>query len=142
MILSPLSRQCKKPMILFMDVTLLLGRGFFMPVKGQIFQHYTEEFKLKAIEMYLNSEGSYRSLSDQLGLRSATQLKNWVKKFGEGKKLVDQRGKNSSTDNPLKGRPKTRFQSVVEDRDYYKAQVEYLKKRYPNQHGEVKSKKQ
>jgi transposase len=60
-----------------------------MPVKGQIFQHYTEEFKLKAIEKYLNDEGSYRSLSDQLGLRSSTQLKNWVKKFEEGKKLVD-----------------------------------------------------
>jgi transposase len=65
-----------------------------------------------------------------------------VKKFEEGKKLVDQRSKNSSTDNPLKGRPKTRFQSVEEERDYYKAQVEYLKKRYPNLHGEVKSKKQ
>jgi hypothetical protein len=55
MILSPLSRQCKKPMILFMDVTLLLGRGFFMPVKGQIFQHYTEEFKLKAIDLMVKA---------------------------------------------------------------------------------------
>ncbi len=28
------------------------------------------------------------------------------------------------------------FKSVEEERDYLKAQVEYLKKRYPNLHGE------
>ena len=34
--------------------------------------------------------------------------------------------------NPLKGRPRTVFGSVEEERDYLKAQVDYLKKRYPN----------
>jgi transposase len=34
--------------------------------------------------------------------------------------------------NPLKGRPRTRFKSIEEERDYLKAQVEYLKKQYPN----------
>lgn len=33
--------------------------------------------------------------------------------------------------NPLKGRPRTKFKSVEEERDYLKAQVEYLKKQYP-----------
>ena len=33
--------------------------------------------------------------------------------------------------NPLKGK-KIHFKSVEEERDYYKAQVEYLKKQYPN----------
>lgn len=112
-----------------------------MAIKGQNFQHYTEEFKLKAIEMYMNGEGSYNSISADLGLRSSTQLKNWVKKFEEGKKLVDQRGK-LTLDNPFVGRPKVKFQSVEEERDYYKAQVDYLKKQYPNLHGEVKSKRQ
>ncbi|MEH7012569.1 transposase [Neobacillus niacini] len=111
-----------------------------MAVKGQTFQHYTEEFKLKAIEMYINGEGSYNSLSTDLGLRSSTQLKNWVKKFEEGKKLADQRGMLTSG-NPFKGQAKTKFQSIEDERDYYKAQVDYLKKQYPNLHGEVKSKK-
>ncbi|MFJ7730241.1 transposase [Neobacillus sp. NPDC097160] len=113
-----------------------------MAKKGQTFQNYTEEFKMKAVEMYISGDVSYAILSNQLGLRSPTQLKIWVKKFEEGNKLTDQRGKHTSTDNPLKGRQKTKFNSVEEERDYYKAQVSYLKKQYPNLHGEVKSKKQ
>ena len=33
--------------------------------------------------------------------------------------------------NPLKGK-RIHFKDVEEERDYYKAQVEYLKKQYPN----------
>lgn len=35
-----------------------------------------------------------------------------------------------------KGRPKTKFASVGEEMAYLKAEIEYLKKRYPNLHGE------
>lgn len=109
-----------------------------MAKKGTKFQSYTEEFKRLAVERYMNGEGSYFTLSKELGMRSPTQLKTWVKKFEEGNKLADQRGKQSSTDTPFKGRPKTKFKSVEEERDYYKAQIDYLKKQYPNLHGEVK----
>lgn len=111
-----------------------------MAKKGTKFQSYSEEFKRLAIESYINGEGSYLTLSNELGLRSPTQLKTWVRKFEEGTRLSDQRGK-SSTENPLKGRPKTKFKNIEEERDYYKAQVDYLKKQYPNLHGEVKSRK-
>ncbi|KIU12695.1 transposase [Bacillus subtilis] len=46
------------------------------------------------------------------------------------------KGEKIQSDNPFIGRPKTTFKSVEEERDYLKAQVEYLKKRYPNLHGE------
>lgn len=113
-----------------------------MAIKGMKFQSYTEEFKRLAVERYLNGDGSYQTLSNELGIRNSTQLKNWVKKFEEGINLTDQRGKKSPTDTPFKGRPKTKFKSVEEERDYYKAQADYLKKQYPNLHGEVKSKRQ
>ncbi|EEM58302.1 Transposase [Bacillus thuringiensis serovar monterrey BGSC 4AJ1] len=33
----------------------------------------------------------------------------------------------------MKGRPRTKFDSVEEELKYYKAQVAYLKKQYPNE---------
>ncbi|QHK00328.1 hypothetical protein C7M17_04133 [Bacillus subtilis] len=107
-----------------------------MARKGQHFQHYTKEFKMKAVKMYEEGNKSYNTLAEELGLRSSTQLKNWVKTYREGKSFDDQRGKDTKSENPFIGRPKTTFKSVEEERDYLKAQVEYLKKRYPNLHGE------
>ncbi|MBE7124119.1 transposase, partial [Bacillus cereus] len=39
---------------------------------------------------------------------------------------------NKGLKNPLKGRPRTKFDSMEEELEYYKAQVAYLKKQYPN----------
>lgn len=77
--------------------------------------------------MYEEGNKSYNTLAEELGLRSSTQLKNWVKTYREGKSFDDQRGKDTKSDNPFIGRPKTTFKSVEEERDYLKAQVEYLK---------------
>jgi transposase len=139
MILSPLSRQCKKP-IFNRWVLHYTWRGFFMARKGQTFQSYTEEFKLQAIHLYENGGMSYQAVAKQLGIPSSTQVKTWVRKYRNGESLSDQCGKHTQ-DNPLIGRPRTIFRSVEEERDYLKAQVEYLKKRYPNLHGEGKFEK-
>ncbi|KAA6447386.1 transposase, partial [Bacillus atrophaeus] len=64
-----------------------------MARKGQHFQRYTKEFKMKAVNLYEEGNKSYHTLSEELGLRSSTQLKNWVKKYREGKFFEDQRGK-------------------------------------------------
>ncbi len=64
-----------------------------MARKGQHFQHYTKEFKMKAVKMYEEGNRNYRSLSEELGLRSSTQLKSWVRKYREGQSFEDQRGK-------------------------------------------------
>lgn len=94
-----------------------------MARKGQHFQHYTKEFKVKAVKMYEEGNKSYHLLSEELGLWSSTQLKNWVKKYREGKSFEDQRGKDTKSDNPFIGRPKKTFKSVEEERDYLKRRL-------------------
>ena len=109
-------------------------RGFFMAKKGTTFNTYSNEIKLSAVQSYLNGEGSYDMIAKKYQIRSTTQLKNWVKKYKERGEITDTRGENNKTKgipNPLKGK-RIHFKTVEEERDYYKAQVEYLKKQYPN----------
>ncbi|MNC50925.1 Transposase [compost metagenome] len=99
-----------------------------MAKKGQTFNTYTEEFKLKAVKAYLEGSASYKVVAKQEGIRNCSQLKVWVKKWQNGESFDERKG----VENPLKGGPRTSFRSVEEERDYLKAQVDYLKKRYPN----------
>lgn len=111
-----------------MGVTLLLGGDFSMAKKGQEFKKYTNEFKLNAVMKYVNGSKSYKVIADDLGIQNCTQLKVWVKKWKNGQPFDERSG----VSNPLKGRPRTNFKSVEEERDYLRAQVDYLKKQYPN----------
>ncbi|MCQ6530919.1 transposase [Bacillus mycoides] len=64
-----------------------------MAKKGQTFQPYTEEFKHKAVMMYVNQGKIYQVLANELRLRSPTQLKYWVKKhrfFGRKASIIQQ----------------------------------------------------
>ncbi|WP_412922835.1 transposase [Mesobacillus foraminis] len=99
-----------------------------MAKKGQQFQCYSNEFKQKAVLAYVNGSKSYKVVAEEMGIRHCTQLKVWVKKWRNGQAFDERRG----VSNPLKGRPRTNFKTVEEERDYLKAQVEYLKKQYPN----------
>jgi len=106
-----------------------LGGDIFMAKKGQTFHTYTEEFKLKAVRAYLEGSSSYKVVAEREGIRNCSQLKVWVKKWQNGESFDERKGNEP---NPMKGRPRTVFDSVEEERDYLKAQVDYLKKRYPN----------
>lgn len=101
---------------------------FSMAKKGQTFNSYSEEFKHNAVMKYVNGSKSYKVLAEELGIRNCSQLKVWVKKWKDGVPFDERKG----VSNPLKGRPRTKFKSVEEERDYLKAQVEFLKKQYPN----------
>ena len=98
---------------------------------------YLVEFKLEAVRLYEEGKVSYQAVADQMGIRSNTQVKRWVKKYREGLTFEDGRGKASR---PNKGRPKTRFASIEEELAYVKAERDYLKKQYPNLHPEVSPK--
>ena len=77
----------------------------------------------------MKGSSSYKVVAEKLEIRNCTQLKVWVKKWRNGEAFDVRTDRDT---NPLKGRPRTIFSSVEEERDYLKAQVDYLKKRYPN----------
>ena len=93
---------------------------------------YSIEFKERAVQMYLDGEGSYQELSERLGLKSNTQLKRWVRKALAGESFEDRRGKS---DSPRKGRPRTKFNSLEEKLAYVEAERDYLKKLYRSRFG-------
>ena len=99
-----------------------------MAKKGQVFQKYTEELKIAAVKEYIEGSSSHKEVAEKWGIRNITQLKVWIRKWRAGEAFDVRKGLTS----PLKGRPRTIFDSVEEERDYLKAQVDYLKKRYPN----------
>jgi transposase len=89
---------------------------------------YSIEFKINAIERYNSGdEGGVKALSKALGLKSYTQLFQWLKKYNEYgiAGLEDKRGKTPS---PLRGRPKKQYDSLEEEIIQLKVENEYLKK--------------
>ncbi|MGG3465888.1 transposase, partial [Brevibacillus laterosporus] len=51
-----------------------------MAKKGQKFKRYSEEFKLKAVNLYQERGMSYKAITKALGIPSSTQIKQWVRK--------------------------------------------------------------
>ena len=89
---------------------------------------YSKELKLKIAKEYLNSSISYDKLAKKYKVKSSTQVTNWVKKYQElGDKAFDTDGRGKAK-GPRKGRPKTKFQSIEEEVEYLRMQVDYLKK--------------
>jgi transposase-like protein len=93
---------------------------------------YSQEFKEKAVQRYLNGEDSYRGLCAKLGIRDTKQLRNWVAKTQRGESLDDMRGLHTGTG---KKDPRTKFDSIEEELAYVKAERDYLKKLYRSRFG-------
>ena len=98
---------------------------------------YSNELKLEIVQTYLTGKESMQKIADRYGIRNVSQVKAWVKKYKEVgsieafNRLPSTGSGAKGVKNPLKGK-RTHFKNVEEERDYYKAQVEYLKKQYPN----------
>lgn len=103
--------------------------GIFLWRKRANIPDVYRRFKLNAVRAYVKGTSSYKVIAEREGIRNCSQLKVWVKKWKNGE-AFDERKRNVT--NPLKGRPRTAFGSVEKERDYLQAQVDYLKKRYPN----------
>ena len=56
--------------------------GFLNVGKNRV---YNEQLKCRAVEAYMKGDGSVRKIAAQFGLRSAYQLRNWIKVYNSGK---------------------------------------------------------
>ncbi|MDR9858002.1 helix-turn-helix domain-containing protein [Paenibacillus sp. VCA1] len=103
---------------------------------GEIRKTYSVEFKQKAVQMYLHKGMGYKSVAKELGITHKS-VQRWVKYFQEEgiQGLEEKRGKAKG---PLKGRPRTREQSVEAELHRLRAENEYLKKLWALQRGEIK----
>jgi transposase-like protein len=101
--------------------------GIFLAAKkGQTFNRYSEETKKEAVRLYLEEGFSYVQIQNQLGIKSSTQIINWINRHNSGESFEDYRGRWN----------KKHFSSHEEENMYLKAQIDYLKKQNPNLHGE------
>ena len=96
-----------------------------MAKKGTKFNYYSPEFKKKAVEKYLSGEsGGLENTARKLGLRSAKQLRDWVKLYHQDPELLKQDGRKAGKKEGVrKGRPKkVNIDELSKDK-----QIEYLK---------------
>ncbi|WP_429898917.1 IS3 family transposase [Gottfriedia sp. S16(2024)] len=89
-----------------------------MAKKGQTFSTYSEEVKREVVRLKVDEGWSYRMLREKFGIKSDSQIAQWVRKVKNGETFDDQRGIWS----------KKNFTSIEEEVNYLKAQVEYFKK--------------
>lgn len=96
--------------------------GFNMAGKPN--NKYSPEFKKEAVEKYLSGKyGGYDILTRELGLRSSSQLKEWVKLFRQDPELLKQDGRHlGKKDGVQKGKKKVKLDELSKDE-----QIEHLK---------------
>lgn len=99
-----------------------------MAKKGQTFRQYSSEVKMESVRLVNEEHMSIREVAKRLDIRNKSQVQTWAAKYRSGETLekADQR----------RGRPKTKFSSLEEEMAYLRAEIEYLKKQYPNLHKE------
>jgi len=88
---------------------------------------YSGELKLKAVKLKLEGIPT-KEIMSKLGIRSSTQIRNWVLKYktsGKNALFEDNTGKASGVG---QGRPKTNFNSLEEKVKHLEKENEWLKK--------------
>lgn len=89
---------------------------------------YTKEFKLRAVDMYINQEMSAVCVAQTLNIKSKTQVQKWVELYkAKGDTAFDEETRGRALGSK-KGRPKTKFDSLEEEIKYLRMENEFLKK--------------
>ena len=99
-----------------------------MAKKGQSFRQYSLDVKMETVRLVNEEHMSIREVTKHLDIRNKSQVQSWVMKYRAGETL--------QPTTTRQGRPKTKFSSMEEEMAYLRAEIEYLKKQYPNLHKE------
>ncbi|MEW4428887.1 transposase [Paenibacillus pabuli] len=99
-----------------------------MAKKGQTFKRYSLDLKLEAVRLVNEEHMSIREVATRLDIQNKSQVQVWAAKAKQGMSLEPVTSK--------RGRPTTKFSSMEEEMAYLRAEIEYLKKQYPNLHKE------
>ncbi|WP_227779742.1 transposase [Paenibacillus sp. P13VS] len=99
-----------------------------MAKKGQTFRRYSLDLKLEAVRLVNEEHMSIREVATRLDIQNKSQVQVWAAKARQGMSLEPA--------TPKRGRFRTKFSSMEEEMAYLRAEIEYLKKQYPNLHKE------
>lgn len=95
---------------------------------GRINNKYSRDLKIKIVKKYLEGGRSTQELADDFGIKSKTQIHNWIKKFekeGEEAFIFETRG-NPKTKKLVK--IDYTFLNLEEELNFLRMENEYLKK--------------
>ncbi len=99
-----------------------------MAKKGQKFKKYEKELKLQVVIERINGESLGR-LKEKYEIPSDAMIVRWVKEYKEiGMKAFEDKRKFTKEQNPTKGRPREKYDSLEEELKAVKLENEYLKK--------------
>lgn len=87
---------------------------------------YSEEFKFKLVQEYLNSDSGYQTVCKKYNMSDTKSLRTWVKHY-----LATEKEAQVLTESTTK----KSFASKDEEIQYLNAEVAYLKKLYCSLHG-------
>lgn len=102
------------------------GPSALLPAKKRT--HYSKELKLAAVTDYLNGLGSMIEIGKKYGLRSKTQLQNWLKVYTTHKDFkIESGGSYMSKTRPttLDERLKIVLDCITNDKDYGSMAIKY-----------------
>ena len=102
------------------------GPSALLPAKKRT--HYSKELKLAVVTDYLNGLGSMIEISKKYGLRSKTQLQNWLKVYNTHKDFKTESGgsyMSKTRPTTLDERLKIVLDCITNDKDYGAMAIKY-----------------
>ncbi len=95
------------------------------------YSRYDKNLKLSVVKAYLKSNVSAEMLAKEYGVKSDTQILNWVKKYKElGEKAFDRRSSKNMILKKIKSISTDKNISLKKENKYLRMENEYLKKLY------------